>query len=760
MSMRNLITTCTLLFFVIVVNAQNIEFTEKNFPNDKAGLEKALDNIEKGDKFYYQGAHFYKPALPFYQEAYTFNPENAELNYKIGTIYKEMNRPHDAEPYFEKALRLDNDPIHRVEGEITLAEVYHLDGRWDDAIVAYNQYMEWLKNADVKKLHLHEDDLPHELNYVKMRIKQCENGKQLTQDSVPILLENMGAGINTEYPEYSAVINGNEDYMVFTSRRLGSTGGKMPPGDVWQYEDIYFSTRDKKTGWKQSQKLPGEVNSETHEAPVWISADGTKMIIYRPANKGDLYFTNLVDGQWSKPEEIPHVNSKYSETHASMTADGKVIYFTSDNPKYEKVHHGEKGHFNLDIYKIVYLEDKGEWSDPIQVEELNTEYDEECPFIEPDGKTMYFSSQGHTSTGGFDIFKTIMGDDGKFSRPQNMGYPINSPFNDVYIFFSPDGKRGYFDSDRRGGFGEKDIYEMFILSAIRLPLKVEVLDVATGKLIDADIKITEKGSKPHDIVLTNSSPGVYESSLPVFKFYTVSVSKPDYKTFTGTFNTKITDVTSFDTVVIRYMVNMEIDHEPITLTGRLIDEESGQVVTGFVEAIENDQKVGKEKTTDGKYSITLPRNKTYNFVAMGERYMPSQTTFRLEAGKTEHDFMMKRVRVGDWFSMNHIYFKTGKSDIADSSITELELLLEFLAENPNTTVEVSAHTDNIGSRSINQKLSEKRAKSVALWLNQHGVPWDRMKTKGYAFDKPIATNETAEGRSLNRRVEIMVLDNW
>src|SRR5690606_25353617 len=96
----------------------------------------------------------------------------------------------------------------------------------------------------------------------------------------------------------------------------------------------------------------------------------------------------------------------------------------------------------------------------------------------------------------------------------------------------------------------------------------------------------------------------------------------------------------------------------------------GSLVEGFVEAIEHDKKVGKESTKDGKYEITLPRNKTYHFVAMGERYMPSQTTFKLDASKTEHDFVLKRVRVGDWFSMNHIYFKTGKSDIADSSITE------------------------------------------------------------------------------------------
>lgn len=757
--MRASFLIISIFFQLIVLTAQNVDFNEKNFPNDLSGLEKALDNIKKGDKLYYQGPHFYKPALPFYQEAYKFNPNNADINFKIGMIYKEMNFVHDAEPYFKKALELDNDPVHKVEGEITLAEVYHLDGLWDKAIHAYNQYKEWLKDVDIKKVHLHENDLPHELAYVDLRIKQCENGKLLTRDTVPILLENMGEGINTEFPEYSAVINGKEDFMVFTSRRLGSTGGKMPHGDIWQFEDIYYSTRTKQ-GWKHAEKLPGEVNSDNHEAPVWISSDGKKMIIYRPDNKGDLFFTDLVNGLWTKPVPIPHVNSNHSETHASMTSDGKTIYFTSDNPKYEKVHHGEKGHRNFDIYKIIWLEDKQDWSDPIQVDELNTEYDEECPFIEPDGKTMYFSSQGHNSIGGFDIFKTVLQDNGEFSKPENMGYPINSPFNDVYIFFSEDGKRGYFDSDRRGGFGEKDIYEMFILSAIRLPLKVEIFDANTNQLIDAEVKVTELGSNPHELTLTKTSTGIWESQLPVFKSFKVNVSKPDYKPFEGSFNTRITDISVFDTIVIRYNVKLQVDNDPILLTGRLIDEEDSSIVNGFVEAILHDKKVAKETTVDGKFSISIPRNKTYHFVAMGERYMPTQATFRVDGNKTQHDFYLKRVRVGDWFSMNHIYFKTGKADIADSSITELELLLEFLAENPHTTVEVSAHTDNIGSRSLNQRLSEKRAKSVALWLNQHGVPWERMKTKGYAFDKPIATNETVEGRALNRRVEIKVLDNW
>lgn len=756
--MKKIALIVALHFLMYPLFAQNVEFVAKNFPNDPTGFEKAMQDLDNGDRLFYQGPFLFRAALPHYLKAYEFNPNSADLNFKIGKIYKDMNKLHDAETYFIRALELDDNPVHRTEGEIALAELYHLEGEWDKAIEAYGLYKEFLKKVDIKKIHLFSRDLPHEYKYIDQRIRQCRNGKELTLDTVPILLENMGKGVNTEYPEYSAVVNGKEDLMVFTSRRPGSTGEKIPRGEVWQYEDIYFSRRDK-NGWKNSIKIPGEVNTENHEAPVWMSADGSKLIIYRPTNNGDLYLTEFKDTAWTKPQPLPHINSSYRETHASMTQDGKTIYFTSDNPKYEKVHHGEKGFYNLDIYKIVFDEAKQDWSDPIQVEELNTEYDEECPFIEPDGKTMYFSSQGHTSIGGFDIFKTIL-EDGKFKEPVNVGYPINTPYNDIYIFFSQDGKRGYFDSDRREGLGEKDIYEMFILTAIRIPLQVRVFDADTKQPMNADVHFREAGHQHKMLAFTNPDKGIYETTVPVFKFFQVEAQYPDFKTFKGAFNSKVADVTTFDTLRFHYDIYLHADHDPMVLKGKLVDEKDGRLVPGKVEVIEHDKKVAEVVSKDGNYEVTLPRNKTYSFMVLAERYMPTQATFRLDTTKKNHDFVMKRLYVGDLFSMNHIYFKTGKSDIADSSITELELLLEFLNVNPHTTVEVGAHTDNVGSRQLNQRLSEKRARSVADWLIAHGVPKDRIRSKGYAFDKPIATNETAEGRSLNRRVEIKVLDDW
>jgi len=753
--MRKVITFLACICIAHIAVSQDIEFNEKNFPGDKNGLEVALSNYEQGDRFFFQGPPYFDQALSYYLKAYEFNSEYSDLNFKIGKIYKHQNKPHSAEPYFEKAIRLDNNPIHRVEGEITLAEVYHLNGRWDEAIGAYKIYKEWLRTINPRKVHLHTGDLAHEMRWADMRIRQCENGKALTMDTIPILLENMGKGINSEFPDYSAVVNKKEDFIVFTSRRPGSTGEKMPYGEVWQYEDIYYSRRTKE-GWQSAVRLPGEVNSENHEAPVWMSATGEKLIIYRPTNNGDLYLSELKDGIWSKLEPLPQVNSTYRETHASISPDGKTIYFTTDNPKYAKKKKKAKTFYNLDIYRIT-MDEAGKWSDPEPLEELNTEYDEECPFIEPDGKTMYFSSQGHRSIGGFDIFKTKL-ENGSFSEPRNMGYPINSPYNDVYIFFSEDGKRGYFDSDRRTGIGEKDIYEMFILSAIRIPLVVKIFDAETGELITADVKITENGSKPKSVELTSASTGTFESQLSVFKFFKVTVSAPSYNTFQGTFNTKVTDMSSFDTIVVRYNVKLEKNNEPLVLKGRILDKISHKPVPGEVEVVLGSEKIGGTGSTDGNYMLELPRSKTYSVKVQSGRYLPLQESVQLDTGDVVHDFYLERNTAA--FSMNLIYFKTGKSDIADSSLVELQKLLEFMQKNPYTTVEISAHTDNIGSYAINQRLSEKRAGTVAGWLHARGIPRKRITTSGHSYDQPVSTNETPEGRSLNRRVEVTVTDNW
>jgi outer membrane protein OmpA-like peptidoglycan-associated protein len=738
--------------------AQDILFNEKNFPNDRTGLEEAISNYEKGDRSFFQGPQQFNVALPYYLKAYEFNPNNADLNFKIGKIYKNMNRPHEAQSYFIKAMSLDKNPIYRMEGEIIVAEVYHLDGKWDEAIAQYKDYRSWMKSMSPKKLHMQRGEMAHEIRWTTMRIQQCENGKTLTMDTVPVLLENMGKAINTEFPEYSAVTNEKEDFMVFTSRRPGSTGGKMPPGEVWQYEDIYYSQRTK-DGWQSALRLPGEVNTDNHEAPVWLSANGDKMIIYRPTNNGDLYLSELKEGEWSRPEALPFVNSSYRETHASMSPDGKIIYFTSDNPKYEKVHRGEKGFFNMDIYKVEYDDAAGRWKEPVQLEDLNTEFDEECPFMMADGKTMYFSSQGHTSIGGFDIFKTEL-KDGKFTAAKNLGYPINSTYNDIFIFFSADGKRGFFDSDRNTGAGEKDIYEMFILSAVRIPLLVQVYDKETNKLITAEVEVTEAGSKPQKLALTSPETGKFESQLAVFKFYKISVKAPGYLPVKGAFNTKLSDMRQIDTTVIRYTAYLEKDNTPVVLKGRVLDNGTKKLLPGTLEATVNGEKIKVVTTADGNYEMELPRNRTYSFAVRSDNHNPVKETLALDSTKKTHDFYLDRIPgVLASFRMNNIYFKTGKTDIADSSMAELKLLKQFLEENPNATVEISAHTDNVGSYESNVRLSERRGNVVVNWLIGKGIDRKRITMKGYSYDRPVATNDTPEGRFLNRRAELLVTNN-
>ena len=293
-----------------------------------------------------------------------------------------------------------------------------------------------------------EGSLDVEKKYVGMRIAQCNNGKKNVRDSIPIIMLNMGPEINSRYPDYTAAVSSTEDMIVFTSRRAGSTGGAIDLDSPFEREDIYYSTKNEDGTWNTAKKIKGDVNSGDHDAVVWLSPKGDKLIIYRynKNDNGDLYESEFKNDSWTAPEPMKMINSKFRETHACYSPDGNTIYYTTANPKY-----ANKG--GIDIC-LVAKDANGKWSEPKGIDEINTIYNEESPFIKSDGKTFYFSSQGHTSIGGFDIFKCEI-DAGKFTTPKNVGFPINSTSNDVFIFFTEDGKKAFFDSDRKGGQGER-----------------------------------------------------------------------------------------------------------------------------------------------------------------------------------------------------------------------------------------------------------------------------------------------------------------
>jgi len=346
--------------------------------------------------------------------------------------------------------------------------------------------------------------------------------------NVPVIncwIKPMGTTINSEYPEYTPVLNANSNTMVFTSRRENNTGNKKTIDGNYKAEDIYITTKNNNGEWNQAAKLTANINTNKNEAVTWISKNGDDMILCK---EEDLYESYLVNGVWSKPTPISMINSTYRETHASYSPDGNTIYFTTDNPEIATIG-------GLDICKIE-KDPSGEWKKPVLVENINSPLNEDDPTLMADGKTLYFSSQGFESLGGYDMFKTTLNNEMEFSQPQNLGFPLNTEANEPFMSITADGKKAYLSSDR-GEDGEQNIYEIIFQDKIKVSLLVEVYDIDTKQLINSNVTVTNVKNKTN-VYMDNATTGVFgNTDIELNTFYHFTASAKGYSTADTNLNT-------------------------------------------------------------------------------------------------------------------------------------------------------------------------------------------------------------------------------
>ena len=442
--MKKLIITLTFTFALISLNAQN-SFSER-FLEANTLIEEKQHNV----------------ALPLWLKLLTEQPDNNNVNYKTGLCYlKSANEKGKSLSYLEKAAQnttKNYDPFSGSEKKAPfesyfyLAEAYQLNYQIDLAKINYIKFKD-----NVSKKH-------YLFNEVDNRLNQCENAKQAIAKPVNIKINNMGEIINSPFADYSPVLSIDESSIYFTSRRIRNDSSNYYTKDILDgqhYEDILVS-HNYDGQWTKPELI--NISTEDHEAVVNISADGQTLFIYKDGGaNGDIYTSQLEEEDlWSEPVKLgSDINKDSRETHAHTSPDGNLLYFVSDR---------KGGLGGLDIYVCKKLPN-GQWAKAQNVgETINTKYDEDGIFIHPDGKTMYFSSKGHSSIGGFDIFSSTMDDEGNWTTPINIGYPVNSTDNDIFFVTSADGKRGYYSSYYKDGFGEKDIYQISLDDASAKPL--------------------------------------------------------------------------------------------------------------------------------------------------------------------------------------------------------------------------------------------------------------------------------------------------
>ncbi|MGB0423230.1 MAG: hypothetical protein ACPGED_02860 [Flavobacteriales bacterium] len=394
---------------------------------------------------------YWNKSIDIWKDLNAADSTNRNVAYKLGYCYLQTANDQDkALPYLKSAVQNKPakkydpfDPLETkapVEAHYYLGHSYHLNYQMEEGIASYEYFI-----SKISKKH-YMNRLAHR------QIEMCHNAIYQVANPQNYLISNVGDVINDQSNDYSPVISLDESTMFFTSRRIrgDSTNEFITDFDTGEHkEDIYVSYKDKDGKWQTPELL--NINTDSHAATISTSPDGQTLYIYYDENgDGQIWKSVLVGETWSDPEKLgSDINSDAWETHVTVSADEKTLFYTSDR---------EDGNGGRDIYRCVKLP-TDEWSKSLNVGTIiNSEWEEDSPFLSADGKTLYFASQGHNSMGGFDIFYSELGDDGEWGQPKNIGYPLNTVEDDVFFVPAANSKRAYYSSAKDNGFGLKDIY--------------------------------------------------------------------------------------------------------------------------------------------------------------------------------------------------------------------------------------------------------------------------------------------------------------
>ncbi|MCS6905468.1 MAG: OmpA family protein [Bacteroidia bacterium] len=622
----------------------------------------------------------YLGAIPYFQEALKYNPNNLKTHYYLAKCLVLAGQKKKALTYLETLID-SAEKIHEKDLPLLYAQTLHFTMQFDKAIEYYQKYLNQTKKwkADYR--------------YTQRWIEQCKNGKILVNKPVKAQIRNLGKTVNTIYSESVPVITGDEKTLYFTTRRPSPQGMIAPDGKP--YEDVYYTQRDSLNGeWQPPKSVGPPINTYFHDACVAISANGQTLFIYRDQYNGGIFISKLKGKNWTAPENIgPPIESKYYEPSACLSADERILFFVSDRPG---------GYGGQDIYYSIKNRD-GKWSAPINLgPSINTPYNEDCPFFHYDNKTLYFSSEGHTSMGGYDIFKTTWRKDKTWSPPINLGYPINTPDDDAFFVISPSGKRGYYSSNKEDSFGDNDLYEILFEDSITLP--------------------------PPALVISNTPTPI--PPLPPQPF----------------------EAAPEPLVLLKGKIACAHTRKALEANIYIIEVEKNDTIS-----------ILQSNAYSGEYLLTLPTGGIYNIAIEAQGYLFFSEHFQISENAPyqaiQKDFFLTPIEEasGKKIILKNIFFDFAKATLRKSSEPELNRLFNILNEYPQMRIRIIGHTDSIGSQAYNQKLSEERAKAVATYLIKKGISETRIEYLGLGESSPIATNSTEEGRQQNRRIEFEII---
>ncbi|MEM0998164.1 MAG: OmpA family protein [Bacteroidota bacterium] len=459
----------------------------------------------------------FQKAIPYLDQLLNKDPENPYYNFWMGKCLYHSYKKNMALAFFEKVNGI-NPEVDR-DFHYFYALTLHYNYEFERAMQEYRLALENYRPKSKEYL-----DIQKRVAQALYGRKAMEN-KNLDWDR--IYIENTGPRVNSEFAEHSPVISANDSILLYTARRPESLGAI--PDQHFYDEDLYISFKHGDI-WDKGVNIGRPVNSAGHDATISLTADGRTLYIYRHKQDGGLYVTDFdtLGQNWQEPRKVERpLNSKYYEACICVSADGTKLFFSSDRPG---------GYGGRDIY-MVRKNAAGKWGEPENLGPMvNTPWDDDAPYFHPDGKTLYYSSDGPNSIGGWDIFVTeYVEDENKWLTPLNMGYPVNTPDDDIYFVLSADGRTGYYSSGKEGGYGEKDIYTIYFpyypypRRYYNIQLEGIVQDEESGDTLPATVRLIDRTTNEIRVsVINKRHPRLFHFELDPEHEYAMEVIADNY----------------------------------------------------------------------------------------------------------------------------------------------------------------------------------------------------------------------------------------
>lgn len=771
--------------------------------------------LRKGDQHFKKKQ--FNEALPFYLELekskYSALIEEEELLYLIAFSYysSELEKERSI-PYFLKYFSV-SDTVY--EPHYFLGQVYQLIGKNDEALEQY-MLLKRLVEADKSS---GSETTEGVLKLVNRQIACSNYAKFLIANPIKALDQNLGDTINTANSEYAPVINSMEEKLVFTRRSPETTGGKISPdGDY--FEDIYACDilegrlmrnfdydPSLKTGYQNMVSnfkfslpvnLGPNINSSGHEGGVTFSYDSKKLFIYKDLQ---IWVSELENDIWQPAHEIKGlsgiVNKRSYEPSITLSLDENEMYIACEQPE---------GFGGLDLYKSVKT--NGIWSPAVNLgPRINTPEDEDSPYIDPNGKRLYFSSKGHSSMGGFDIFRTEF--DGKdWSAPSNLGYPVNSAGDDIFFIMPLKYNRGYYSSNKPGGLGKMDIYRVTFADERPSFAEIRGLVLKGDKFLPTYSSISLLNPVTKERITNHESDSTSGNYLLLVTHGTKNLMKVE----TPGFSPVIREFT-IPPQVDFFQFYQEIHHiyihdkkgdiigQMISLfttenNGRLLDslrENNGKLGEKFLNYLQNydpkdssyknimldvkfyysEDSISKLLATDPGIPRNFPPGTEISFATKGkfsqgeynslpEEYamatnfiINKENNFIILTSKDNSSTLEKVLKtdpeekittgVNDNIPRIVILFNYNESVLPYDCLDKLDIVVDFMKKNKNFYFEISGHTDSKGSDEHNNQLSLARADAAKRFIVRKGISAKRLTIVGKGETSPNSPNENPDG---------------